>query len=142
MNQDCSVAGARYNMTADIYELIEGAETQDAYGEIVRTNDSWTFNRNVLCIARAAKGSGVRFTPSRETFAEDHMDYEYVMLYTKQLVTKRSRVTNIKDSNGNIAWVDEDGTPTMFNVNGHIPQFNPFGGVQEYLIVLERVDAS
>lgn len=135
------VYGVGYNMTADIYVMDTNYPERDASGEILRTPDRWVFDRTITCMARAAKGTGVRFTPSRESINDgEWMDYEYVMLFHDKPLSKRERVMNIKDSAGNIAWQDFDGQATLFNVNGAIPFLDPFGNVIQYQSVLERVD--
>lgn len=132
-----------YNMKADLLKMDAGHPVRDESGEIVRTPDKWVPDKTIDCMARAAKGTGVRFTPSREEWLEQgYKDEEFVMLFTKERVSKRYRVTNIKDSEGNLAWTNDDGTATLFNVNGSIPFFDPFGNIIQYQIVLARVDNS
>jgi hypothetical protein len=64
-------------------------------------------------------------------------------------ISKRDRVTNIRDPRGRIIWKDEEfSDPTdpesiarasVFNVNGVTPLFNAFNRHTESFVLLENV---
>jgi hypothetical protein len=105
------------------------------------------------CIARGIVDGGIRVAGSTERFGETYEDIDFVKLWVppNTKISKRDRVTNIKDASGHIQWTDEeysdpalDDTPraTVFNVNGVIPLFNAFNDVTEKFILLEKVEVN
>ena len=51
-------------------------------------------------------------------------------------------VDDIKDVNGNIAWMNNFGDSTRFWVKGKVPVFDPFGQILDFDIFLQRVETS
>ena len=103
----------------------------------------------IPCIARGIVDGGIRVAGTTERFGEEYENVDYVKLWVPPHVkiSKRDRVTNIKDANGHIQWLDEeysdpalDETPraTVYNVNGVTPLFNAFNTVTEQYVLLER----
>lgn len=100
-------------------------------------------------VARGIVDGGIRVAGTTERFGDTYENIDYVKLWVPAHVriSKRDRVTNIKDASGHIRWVDEefsdpaiDETPkaTVFNVNGVTPLFNAFNVMTEQFVLLER----
>lgn len=104
--------------------------------------------REINCLARGIVDGGIRVAGTTERFGEFYENVDFVRLWVPAdvLITKRDRVTNIKDASGQIRWLDEetlDGTrATVFNVNGVAPLFNAFNIMIEQYVLLERVESS
>lgn len=171
------LTGARFNMEAtllhqndpynpdpinpDLYG--EWVDSQDPLtGEIVRVwvpfedqpetpeNEEITLG-TIPCVARGIVDGGIRVAGTTERFGEDYENIDYVKLWVPPHVriSKRDRVTNIKDATGHIRWLDEEFddpaelTPpkaTVFNVNGVTPLFNAFNIMTEQYVMLERAE--
>lgn len=103
----------------------------------------------INCIARGIVDGGIRVAGTTERFGDTYENIDYVKMWVPAHVkiSKRDRVTNIKDASGHIRWLDEeysdpriDETPraTVFNVNGVTPLFNAFNQLTEQFVLLER----
>lgn len=108
-------------------------------------NEAGTSLRTVECIARGIVDGGIRVAGTTERFGDTYENIDYVKMWVPAYVkiTKRDRVTNIRDrKGGNVIWRDEerDGEPpTVFNVNGVTPLFDAFNRHVESFVLLERV---
>lgn len=101
------------------------------------------------CIARGIVDGGIRVAGTTERFGDSYENIDFVKMWIPPNVriSKRDRVTNIKDATGHIRWLDEefgpdvDGLPraTVFNVNGVTPLFDAFNRISEQFVLLERV---
>lgn len=168
------LSSARFNMTADIlrqgtqavvesdlHEVGEYVPQQDPVsGEIIRvwqpgvSDDPTTPNdESIVTIPVEARGivdGGIRVAGTTERFGADFSSVDFVRIRfpAEYTLTKRDRVTNIRDAAGNVAWLDEEVRPesglyraTVFNVNGVTPLFNgPFNVLDKWEALLERVD--
>jgi len=99
------------------------------------------------CLARGVQSSGVALTGTGERFGEYYQNIDYVRMWVPAsvLITKRDRVTNIREKRGGkVVWLDEEfegGTrATVFNVSGVTPLFDPFNKHTQNLVYLERAD--
>lgn len=100
----------------------------------------------IPCVARGIVDGGIRVAGTTERFGDTYENIDYVKMWfpAKFKLTKRDRITNIRDKkNGTLIWVDEeylDGTrATVFNVNGVTPLFDAFNKHTESFALLERV---
>lgn len=105
----------------------------------------------VPCVARGIVDGGIRVAGTTERFGDtyDNIDFVKMWLPPHVRISKRDRVTNIRDAQGHIRWVDEElvdpretDTPraTVFNVNGVTPLFNAFNVMTEQFVLLEKAD--
>lgn len=105
----------------------------------------------IPCIARGIVDGGIRVAGTTERFGEEYENIDYVKLWIPPnvIVTKRDRITNIRDRSGRIRWLDEEyydpSDPdtslraTVFNVNGVTPLFDALNNLVEWYVMLERV---
>jgi hypothetical protein len=170
-----TLTGARFSMNATLLHQGEALPPDenidmDLYGEWVKTQDPLTNqiiriwqayttpitpdnNEQIEivgqfpCIARGIVDGGIRVAGTTERFGPEYDNIDYVKLWVdpKLVITKRDRVTNIRDRFGHIQWLDEEneGNPdkaTVFNVNGVTPLFNAFNRCTEKYVMLERAD--
>lgn len=132
------------------WEIVQDPES----GEVTRTwvdDDPDTLTeeghiiKNVPCIARAVLGSGLNNVGNTERFDEIYKNIEWVKMQVPPgySITKRDRMTRIRDQKGNVIWTNEeenDSPPTVFNVMGVTPIPGAFGDVVEYMVLLKRAD--
>lgn len=106
-------------------------------------------NRSIACLARGIVDGGIRVAGTTERFGDTYENIDFVKMWVPAGVTisKRDRVTNIRDPRGHIMWLDEeysdpafDDTPraTVFDVNGVTPLFNAFNRMTEQFVLLQR----
>lgn len=101
----------------------------------------------IKCLARGIVDGGIRVAGTTERFGDAYQNIEFVKMWVPKGsgISKRDRITNIKERNGTIAWVDEEFDParaTVFNVNGVTPLFDgPFNQHKEDFILLEKAEA-
>lgn len=96
------------------------------------------------CIARGIMEGGIRVAGTTERFSELYEAVDYVLItYGKNVkLSRRDRITNIRQKNGEVIWVEEEtDTPTVFAVTGVTPIVDPFGKHIENRAMLERVEA-
>lgn len=104
---------------------------------------TWIFE----CIARGVIDGGIRVAGTTERFTSKGMletvDYVSIKFPPHVLLTRRDRVTNIRDvRSGRLLWVEEEtgGKATVFEVNGVTPVIDPFGNHVQNFALLERAE--
>lgn len=161
------LTSARFNMKADVLRQSdtstqdtgtgEWTTTQDPdSGEILRewqagstdqgtpgdtSDDLETFS----CIARGIIDGGIRVSGTTERFGTmyDAVDYVQITFPASVRISRRDKITNIRDKSGNVIWAEEeraDGAPTVFSVRGVTPILDPFGRHVENSALLERAE--
>jgi hypothetical protein len=175
------LTGARFTMSATLLhqnsDYTPGYPDLDLYGEWVNSQDPLTGEivriwepfpdvpddpatpeidptvGVVPCLARGIVDGGIRVAGTTERFGDTYENIDFVKLWVPSWVriSKRDRVTNIKDKSGHIRWLNEefddptDQLPpvaTVFNVNGVTPLFNAFNDMTEQFVLLERAEVS
>jgi hypothetical protein len=158
-------------------EYGEWVESQDPLtGEIVRvwvpfedqpdnpdTPETDPTFLEIPCIARGIVDGGIRVAGTTERFGDTYENIDFVKMWVPPTVriTKRDRITNIKDISGRIRWRNEEyeardpdnpvdlSDPatynqylkaTVFNVNGVTPLFNAFNRMTEQFVLLENAE--
>lgn len=163
------LSSARFNMYADVLrqtapdntpinEAGEWVERQDPdTGEIIRVWEAYdqvddvdtpTVDEGLQsfpCIARGIIDGGIRVAGTTERWSEVYEGVDYVKIFfpARIRLSRRDRVTNIRDKKGNIIWREEEAgsnPPTIFSVNGVTPIIDPFGKHIENMALLERVE--
>ncbi len=99
----------------------------------------------IPCIVRGIVDGGIRVAGTTERFGDTYENIDYVKMWVPASVriTKRDRITNIRDRRGGtVIWRDEesDDAPTIFNVNGVTALFDAFNRHVENFVLLERAD--
>jgi hypothetical protein len=159
------LTGARFVQKADILRST-GTTTDENTGqwvtkqdpdsgEIIRVWEPATDNPNTPeiegnlqtfpCEARGIIDGGIRVAGTTERFGDEYnaVDYVRISFPTWVNITRRDRVTNIRDAKGHILWKEEerqDGAATVFSVVGVTPVIAPFVGHTENVALLERVE--
>lgn len=185
------LTGARFTMTATLLHQNEEYNPYpvdpDIYGEWTDSQDPLTGQivriwvpyedqpdnpdtvevdpifRTIPCIARGIVDGGIRVAGTTEWFGADYRNIDFVKLWVPPSVkiSKRDRITNIKDQRGRIMWHNEEFEPqspdtnidmgdpdtynqylkaTVFNVNGVTPLFNAFNRPVEQFVLLENAE--
>lgn len=103
---------------------------------------------DIECTARGFPEVGFRSTANTETFYEGSYEpFEAIQMSypAKYILSRRQLVTNIRTKDDKILWVEEDindpeygAQPTVFEVQGTTPTFDPFGRHIDNLTVLKR----
>lgn len=169
------ITSARFNMKADILRQSDGLSTPTAEGEwkdyqdpitgeIIRKwypvgDDPTTpgTNEGVLggtmpVMARGIIDGGIRVAGTSERWGQTFVDIDYCRIEfpAKYLLTKRDRITNIRNRRGQILWLEEEAGPnntllgsyraTVFGVLGVTPVVDPFGNHTSNVAMLERAE--
>lgn len=165
------LTSARFNMKADILrqgtETTDDPSTPDTNeggqwvvsqdpdsGELIRVwqpaeDDPETPEvegqlESFSCLARGIMEGGIRVAGTTERFGEtyDAVDYIKIWFSPRVHLSRRDRITNVRDKRGNVIWMEEEtGKPTVFSVTGVIPIIDPFGKHTESTALLERVES-
>lgn len=165
------IYGARFSMSADVLQYVtappddpnvvtppsDWTTNQDPItGEIITKWEPGTIDNptttavdesvvTIRCMAQGIYNSGIRAAGADEAFGALYYNTEYVKLWVPAdvSITKRDRVTNIKDSTGKDVFVDEEylyGTrATVFNVRGVTPRFDYTNKLIDQFVMLEKV---
>ena len=165
------LTSARFNMKADILRQTNGTTTPSAdgnwtdnqdpiTGEIIRVwvpvGDDPTTGTNegvnagtFACQARGIIDGGIRVAGTTERWGQTYVDIDYCRIEypASVILTKRDRVTNIRNRQGQILWVEEElgftnnaFKATVFNVLGVTPVIDPFGKHTSNVAMLERAE--
>jgi hypothetical protein len=164
------IYGARFSMTADILQYVTTppvdpdvttppggwTNNQDPItGEIITDWEPGTVDNpttttidesvvTVPCMAQGVFSSGIRAAGSDESFGDLYYNTEYIKMWLPPdvRITKRDRVTNIRDSRGDLVFLDEeykDGTrSTVYNVQGVTPRFDYTNKLMDQFVLLEK----
>lgn len=105
----------------------------------------------VPCEARGIITHGATGLGNTESFDEVYAETEMVrMKFPAHIVlTRRDRVTNIRNQKGQIVWKDEETNPsatngwraTVFDIQGVTPILDPFGNHVENMAMLRKAEA-
>ena len=95
------------------------------------------------CIARGIVDGGIRVAGTTERFGGlyENIDYVFMTVGPKVKISKRDKITNIRNRGGIILWREEeelDAPPTVFSVLGVTPIPDPWGNLIEQRIMLDR----
>lgn len=105
----------------------------------------WQVNINrfdIECYVRGFPEVGFRSSANTESFDDGILKrFETVQMVfpAKYVLNRKQLVTNIRGNNDVILWLEEEtGQPTVFEVQGVTPTFDPFGRHIDNLTVLKR----
>jgi len=136
-----------YPMTADIYYAVE---EQSQYGNIVKR---WVFDRSISCSAISATSgelnAELKVTDRKIAYNSD------IHLRTNQDVRKMTNnkyypinaiaVTNLRDPNGEPAWINTENlktkaetVKTKYEIKTIVPRFDMFHNIGMYSLFLTR----
>lgn len=102
--------------------------------------------RRIACSARGILEGGIRVTATTERYSTrgtlevaDYINFEFP---AHEIITRRDRITDIRNSKGDLIWIEEESTnlPTVFEVTGVTPVVDPFGMPTKNFSLLERAD--
>ncbi len=99
---------------------------------------------DVPCLARGITNTGLQGAGTTEKFSELYQNLDWIRLTVSShiFITKRDRVTNIRSKKTkDVIWKEEeidDFPPTIFDVMGVVPSFDPFGRVIDLGVLLQR----
>jgi hypothetical protein len=133
-----SYANAFMNMTADVYTQ---TNIQSQSGSVKR---KWSYDRTISCKAMVVKDDGGKGIIDDKQFKPGSQGYQenmHIKLQCTVRLSKRFRVTGIKTSDGESAFVEADTmslSDTIFDVISTHPVLDPFGKISYYEINLRR----
>ena len=125
------------SMQLDVYRQ---SEIQDPdTGAIKR---EWNYHRTVDCHAKGViSNSATTRSSDKQVFSNKYMNDQIIQVRTSEKLIMREKVTNIRDSAGNVIWSEINfptETPTVFEVIGTTPITDPFGAVLGFNSSMKR----
>lgn len=97
---------------------------------------------DIECYVRGFPEVGFRSSANTESFLDGlYNQFEAIQMIfpAKYVLNRRQYITNIRNRNDVILWLEEEtGLPTVFEVQGVTPTFDPFGKHIDNLTVLKR----
>ena len=122
----------------DIDNVVEVAPDYGDTGYIV--------GRRFNCLARGFVDGGIRVAGTTERFSGrgyvDTVDYINLKFPADVVLTRRDRVTDIRNRDNIVLWKEEefDNKSTVFEVNGVTPIVDPWGKHIENSALLQRAE--
>ena len=157
------LTSARFNMTATVLSQGQTAPTSTNdpvwverqnpdTGEIERywqevDDDPDTAGmqaRTIPCIVRGVLDGGIRVAGTTERYSPagvyENIDFAKMQFPANVQLSKRDRITNIRNSRGELIWKEEEwkGAPTVFDILGVTPIPDPWGTLIENHALLQR----
>lgn len=134
-----------------VQDPISGARTKVWVPEVAPDTsqavpEGYMAGRRIICSARGILEGGIRVTSTTERYSTrgsvETVDYINLEFPAGEVLTRRDRITDIRDSNGNLVWIEEESTnrPTVFEVTGVTPVTDPFGQHLKNFTLLARAD--
>jgi len=97
---------------------------------------------DVPCSVRGIIDGGIRVAGTTERFDKtyENVDWVKATFPPNVNITKRDKVTNIRNARGVVVWTNEEsnGKPTVFNVMGVTPVLDSFSRIIYTTALLER----
>lgn len=126
-----------YNMTAELYHQIT---SQDENTNAIERR--WVILKKISCSIVPIRESGGSATSDNKIFDKDYIEELEIKMYSSERLSKRWRVSQIRNSNQEEAYVEMDRVSqpsTIFEVFASHPIFDMFGNVQYHENHLKRV---
>lgn len=123
-------------MTADVY--VQKNEQDPATGAVIR---KWVYSKKITCHIDIISSPGARTPDNEKIFGDKYQEIEQVRMKTKDKLSKRFRITNIKNRSGELLFIEQDkvdSPPTIFEVKSYHPRLDPFGNILYYETNLDR----
>ena len=125
------------SMQLDVYRQTEIQDPDT--GAIKR---EWSYHRTLDCHAKGViSNSATTRSSDKQVFSNKYMNDQIIQVRTSEKLTMREKVTNIRDTAGNVIWAEANfptETPTVFEVIGTTPVTDPFGIVIAYNSSMKR----
>jgi hypothetical protein len=128
--------GSVFTMTADIYSQI--SDQDESTNAITRR---WGILKNITCSVIPIRESGGSATSDNKTFGKNYVEELEVKMYTLEKLSKRWRVSGIKNSQKQELYTELDRISepsTIFEVYASHPIFDMYGNVQYFENHLKR----
>ena len=126
-----SVIDAVLSMKMDVYRQLD---IQDPDTGAIKKE--WTYYKTLPCHAKGViSNSATTRSSDRQIFDNKYKNEQVIQIRTKDRLTSREKVTNIRNSENVIIWSELNyptETPTVFEVIGVTPITDPFGRVLGY----------
>lgn len=126
-----------FTVTAELLHQITDQDTQT--NEITR---KWVLLKNIPCSIAPIRESGGSTTSDNKYFTKEYIEDLETKMYSREQLSKRWRVTAIKNSKRESLYkeIDRVSTPdTIFEIFSSHPILDIFGNVQYYENHLKRV---
>jgi hypothetical protein len=122
--------------TGDIIRVWVPATDDPATGP-VEPSEIDCMVRGIITDGINVAGTTERFTPQG---VYESVDFVKMNFAPHVVLTKRDRITNVRNQKGEIVWKEEesDNNATVFDVLGVTPVLDPFGNHVENLAFLKR----
>lgn len=123
-------------MALDVYKQ---QDEQDADTGVIKRQ--FMYYKTMPCHARGVISKSTARNIDRQTFSNKYSNEQYIEVRTKEKLTPREKIGNVRDSDGNSIWNELDypqETPTIFEVVGTTPISDPFGNILGYNSSLKR----
>jgi hypothetical protein len=135
-----SIVGSIMNMSADIYTY----EAVQSNSGIIQRN--WVYSQTINCKVEPMRAGGALNRSDNKSF-ESTGNNEYTERFQVKMkspiqISRRYRVSNIKDSQGNVVFIELDkfDEPAMiFDVTASHAEVDPLGRISYYETTLQRV---
>lgn len=124
------------SMKMDIYKQ---QELQDPDTGVFKR--SFIYTRTVPCYARGVISQTTSRNLDKQSFGNTYANEQYIEVRTKERLTPRDKITNVRDSDNSVVWYELNyptDTPTVFEVIGTTPITDPFGTVVGFNSSLRR----
>ena len=123
-------------MALDVYKQ---QDEQDADTGVIKRQ--FMYYKTMPCHARGVISQSSARNIDRQTFSNKYSNEQHIEVRTKEKLTPREKIGNVRDSEGNSIWNELDypqETPTIFEVVGTTPISDPFGNILGYNSSLKR----
>lgn len=124
-------------MKIDVYKQVD-LQNSDT-GELTK---SWEYIRTMPCHAKGIiSNSSNSRTGDGQTFKNKYSNDQSIQIRTKEKLTLREKITNVRNSQNVVIWTELDypsNTPTVFELVGSTPILDPFGSIIGYNSTLKR----
>lgn len=131
------VVDASFSMLLDLYVQ---TDEQDPDTGVIKKE--WNYSQTIPCYARGLiSNSTTARGGDRQVIGNKYENMQIIEIRTGHKISIRNKITNIRNSNGEVLWYELDypsETPTVFEIVGTTPMTDPFGSIVAYNSTLKR----
>lgn len=124
-------------MTADVYSQQNSQDPNT--GAIIR---EWVFLKRIPCHVDIINSQGSSTPDNFKSFGAEYKQEEKIRLKTRDRLSKRMRISNIRNRTGEQIFIEFDqvDTPsTIFEIDSHHPRLDPLGNTLYFETNLRRL---
>ncbi|WP_432129803.1 hypothetical protein [Streptomyces tendae] len=121
----------RYELKADVYQYYYDGQDPET-GQMLF---HWDYDNPVVT---KATGGNIKPFESLESFGAQYKNAQMIQLFMPYRPSLRDKVGRVRDKAGAVQFIETNGSPTTFEIQGVFPQVDMNGRTTDYRVICIR----